>query len=83
MALTLEGLGADAIGFNCSVGPKEIIPAAKELIKWTNLPVIVKVNAGLPNGTTYCPADFRRITKSLLISGKALLAAAAAPTPNT
>ncbi len=54
MALTLEGLGADAIGVNCSLGPKELYPVVEELCKWTTLPVIVKPNAGLPdpmNGT--------------------------------
>lgn len=49
MALTLEGLGVDAIGFNCSLGPKEILPLVEELKNWTNLPIIVKANAGLPN----------------------------------
>ncbi len=49
MALTLEGLGADAIGINCSLGPKEILPIVRELIKYTNLPVVVKPNAGLPS----------------------------------
>ncbi len=49
MALTLEGLGADAIGINCSLGPIEILPIAGELIKYTNLPVVVKPNAGLPS----------------------------------
>lgn len=49
MALTLEGLGADAVGINCSLGPKEMYPMVLELRKWTNLPLIVKPNAGLPN----------------------------------
>lgn len=49
MALTLEGLGADAIGINCSLGPNEILPIARELVKYTNLPVVVKPNAGLPS----------------------------------
>lgn len=49
MALTLEGLGADALGINCSLGPGEILPFAKELCTWTHLPVFVKPNAGLPN----------------------------------
>ncbi|MDF2566690.1 MAG: metH2, partial [Oscillospiraceae bacterium] len=49
MALTLEGLGVDAMGINCSLGPEEIFPIAKELATWTSLPVIVKANAGLPN----------------------------------
>lgn len=37
MALTLEGLGVDAIGVNCSLGPKELYPVVEELCKWTNL----------------------------------------------
>ncbi len=49
MALTLEGLGADAVGINCSLGPVEILPFARELCEWTRLPVFVKPNAGLPN----------------------------------
>ena len=52
MAVTLEGLGVDAIGFNCSLGPKEIFPLAKKLKEWTNLPIIIKPNAGLPNPST-------------------------------
>lgn len=49
MAITLEALGADAIGINCSLGPNEILPMAKELLINTSLPVSVKPNAGLPN----------------------------------
>jgi 5-methyltetrahydrofolate--homocysteine methyltransferase len=49
MALTLEGLGADGIGINCSLGPKEIRPIVEELMNWTNLPVLVQANAGLPS----------------------------------
>ncbi|MGB4438662.1 MAG: homocysteine S-methyltransferase family protein [Sedimentibacter sp.] len=49
MAITLEGLGADAIGINCSLGPKEINPILQELLKWTDLPVLVQANAGLPS----------------------------------
>lgn len=52
MALTLEGLGADAIGVNCSLGPKELLPIIEELSKWTNLPIVVKPNAGLPDPVT-------------------------------
>ncbi len=48
MALTLEGLGVDALGINCSLGPKEINPIVKELLQWTNIPVLVQANAGLP-----------------------------------
>lgn len=52
MALTMEGLGVDAIGMNCSLGPKEMYEVVKELAKWTTLPMIVKPNAGLPDPET-------------------------------
>lgn len=52
MAMTLEGLGADAVGINCSLGPKELYPVAEEICRNTNLPVIVKPNAGLPDPVT-------------------------------
>ena len=52
MALTLEDLGVDAIGVNCSLGPKELKPVVKEMSKWTRLPIIVKANAGLPDPVT-------------------------------
>lgn len=48
-ALTLTGLGVDAIGINCSLGPNDIYPLAQKLVEWTPLPVIIKANAGLPN----------------------------------
>mgnify|MGYP001088180279 CR=1 FL=1 len=51
-ALTISGLGVDALGVNCSLGPKELEPVIKELTGWTNLPVIVKPNAGLPDPVT-------------------------------
>ena len=49
MAATLEGLGVDAVGINCSLGPVEILPIAKRLCAATNLPVFIKPNAGLPD----------------------------------
>ena len=49
MARTLEGLGADAIGVNCSVGPDLMRPVLAELCRATRLPVIAKPNAGLPD----------------------------------
>lgn len=48
-AVTLTGLGVDALGINCSLGPDDIYPMAKTLSEWTDLPMIVKPNAGLPN----------------------------------
>ena len=49
-AATARGLGADAVGINCSLGPKEIFPMAKRLTEALpgSFPVFVKPNAGLP-----------------------------------
>ena len=52
MACTLEGLGIDAIGINCSLGPDEIFPLAERLVNYTELPVFIKANAGLPDPIT-------------------------------
>ncbi len=52
MARTLEGLGADAIGLNCSLGPDLLAPLLQELCENTRLPVIAKPNAGLPDPAT-------------------------------
>ena len=49
-AATARGLGANAVGINCSLGPKEIFPMAKRLAEAVpgDFPVFVKPNAGLP-----------------------------------
>ena len=54
-ALTLTGLGVDALGVNCSLGPAELEPIVRELTEWTDKPIFVKPNAGLPdpNSNTY------------------------------
>ena len=51
-AATIEGLGVEAAGINCSLGPDEIYPLAKKLCEVTNLPVFAKPNAGLPDPAT-------------------------------
>src|SRR5699024_5398473 len=51
----LEGLGVDALGVNCGLGPKQMVPIVKRLTDVSSLPVIVSPNAGLPrseNGKT-------------------------------
>lgn len=48
MVNVLESLGADAIGVNCSLGPREILPIVKEILKYSRVPVMVQPNAGLP-----------------------------------
>lgn len=72
-ALTLEGLGVNALGVNCSLGPDELAPIVKEFTKWTNLPIIVKPNAGLPdpNSNTYNvkPKDFSESLSKIIDFG--------------
>ena len=43
-----ESLGVDAIGMNCSLGPRQMLPVIKEYVKYSSLPVMVSPNAGLP-----------------------------------
>ncbi len=45
---TLEAFGVDALGINCSLGPKEMEPLIKEILKYSSIPVIAQPNAGLP-----------------------------------
>ncbi len=52
MAAVAEGLGADAVGMNCSLGPRELYPLVERLCALTALPVVVKANAGLPDPAT-------------------------------
>lgn len=56
----VEGLGVDAVGFNCGLGPEQMIPLVRELAKYTSTPIMVNPNAGLPesvNGQTVYNVD--------------------------
>ena len=85
MALTLEGLGADAIGVNCSLGPEELVPIVEELCKWTTLPVIVKPNAGLPDPVTnaynFTPEKFGVCMQKFVELGAVILGGCCGTTP--
>ena len=73
MARTLEGLGADAIGLNCSMGPDLLAPLLKELCENTRLPVSAKPNAGLPDPVDghydMGPEDFVKALEPCLDAG--------------
>ncbi len=76
VALYLTALGVDAIGINCGLGPDAMEPIAKDIAKFSGLPVIVNANAGLPkidkNGNTYFdvpPERFYSFAKSLAENG--------------
>ncbi len=86
LAMALEGI-ADAVGINCSMGPAEILPIAKKLVKWTDLPVLVQPNAGLPEvvegQTVYGvgPEEFAAYAKKLIEAGVSILGGCCGTTP--
>lgn len=72
-ALTLTGLGVDALGVNCSLGPDELGPVISEMSRYTDLPLIAKANAGLPdpnsNEYSIMPGRFAECVRELLPYG--------------
>lgn len=46
--ITLQSLGADAVGVNCSIGPDDLIPIVEQILTYAQVPVIMQANAGLP-----------------------------------
>jgi len=84
-ALTLSGLGVSAVGINCSLGPEQILPLAAELAKWTNLPILIKPNAGLPNPETdqyeITPEEFAKITARFADLGAVFIGGCCGTTP--
>lgn len=68
MVALLEGLGVDALGVNCSLGPDKMLPVVKEITENASIPVIVNPNAGLPvikNGKTEFDVSPERFAKSM------------------
>ena len=84
-ALTLEGMGADAIGVNCSLGPREMPPLVEELTRWSTLPIAVKPNAGLPDpggaGYDITAEEFARSMADLADLGVKLYGGCCGTTP--
>lgn len=87
MVAMLEGLGVDALGANCSLGPKQMLPIAKRLYEATSLPLIMKPNAGLPksvDGKTVFDVDakeFSDIMTELVSLGARILGGCCGTTP--
>ena len=83
----VEGLGADAIGFNCGLGPKQMIPLVEELHKYCSIPIIVMPNAGLPesiNGKTVYnvePDEFAEYMREIAQIGVSYLGGCCGTTP--
>lgn len=71
MAAMLEGMGVDAIGANCSLGPKQLMDVMDELLKYCSVPVAFKPNAGLPKSdgkVTYYDVDAEEFAQDIKLS---------------
>lgn len=83
----LEGLRVDALGLNCGLGPKQMLPILNDLRRYTSLPIIVKPNAGLPkqkDGETYYdvePDEFARIMQEVVKEGACVIGGCCGTTP--
>ena len=88
MIALLEGLRADAIGINCSLGPHQMKNIAEEYLKLCSLPVIVSPNAGMPrteNGKTVFDVDaeeFSLVMKEIAEMGADVLGGCCGTTPD-
>ncbi|WP_297958622.1 homocysteine S-methyltransferase family protein [uncultured Ruminococcus sp.] len=85
MVAVLEGLGADAVGVNCSLGPEELFPVLDRIFALTTLPVIAKPNAGLPDPVTneysVGPQDFADSAVKLAKAGVTVFGGCCGTTP--
>lgn len=71
MAAMLKGMGVDAIGANCSLGPKQLMDVMDELLKYCSVPVAFKPNAGLPKSdgkVTYYDVDADEFAQDIKLS---------------
>lgn len=88
MVAMLEGMGADAVGANCSLGPRQLRGVAEELLSCASVPVLLKPNAGLPksvNGQTVydvTAAEFADEVASLLAKGLRIAGGCCGTTPD-
>ena len=87
MVALLEGMGADAIGVNCSLGPDKLMPIVAEYLKYASVPVLVKPNAGLPSvvdgRTVYdlTPGQFAESLHKMIEHGVAIVGGCCGTTP--
>ncbi len=87
MAAMLEGLGADAIGMNCSLGPRQMAGIVPKLVERASVPVIVNPNAGLPksvDGKTVYDVDaeeFSELMREIVAAGATIVGGCCGTTP--
>lgn len=84
----LEGLGVDALGINCGMGPEQMMSILDEIMSLASVPVIVKPNAGLPkqrDGEVYydvLPENFAELMTQIVKKGAALVGGCCGTTPD-
>lgn len=77
--VVLQSLGADAIGVNCSTGPEEMVPLVEMMARYSNIPILAKPNAGMPElidgETVYAmtPEEFAEAGRKLVAAGASLV----------
>lgn len=87
MVAMLEGMGVDALGANCSLGPKQLKNVALELLEYASVPVVLKPNAGLPkvvDGKTVYdvePDEFTDDLAELIVEGVRVVGGCCGTTP--
>lgn len=87
MCALIEGMGADALGANCSLGPKQLADIIKKLLACSSIPVVLKPNAGLPkteNGKTVFDVmadEFAQTVKELVDEGVRVVGGCCGTTP--
>lgn len=88
MVAMLEGMHADAIGANCSLGPKQLKSVVEEYLEYASVPVLLKPNAGLPkseNGQTVydvLPDEFSDDVAGYVESGVRIVGGCCGTTPD-
>jgi len=85
--ITLQAMGVDAIGLNCSFGPKLMLPLIEEVMAHASVPIIAKPNAGVPLGNTpssaaySSPEEFADGMRKLMEAGAQIVGGCCGATP--
>ena len=86
-AKTLSSLGANVVGINCSLGPKDVAPLIRRMLPWSGVPVMAQANAGLPHvedGVTLYdikPAEYCEAVRDMLDAGVTVVGGCCGTTP--
>ena len=86
-AKTLSSLGANVVGINCSLGPKDVAPLVRRMLPWSSVPVMAQANAGLPHvedgATLYDikPAEYCEAVRDMLDAGVTVIGGCCGTTP--